>query len=78
MIEAVQALVDAGEAIRPKEPEPVPEPVYSLSQVLKASQEVYRDMPDKDDALVALLAKLLGIPLFEQGALEAIRAQVHG
>lgn len=77
MSEAVQQLVSAAEAARPTEPEPAPEPTYTLSEILKACWEV-KDGTEKDEALVSLVCNLLGIPPFETGSREAVRTQVLG
>lgn len=79
MSESVDKLTEVAEAVRAEEqPQPTPEPVWNLSQILKAMRESRDGSVDGDEMLVSMMCVLLEIPKFDLPSRQAVAAQVLG
>lgn len=54
------------------------DPSFTLTEILEAVFSVRGKTEEGDDALVALVAKLIGIPEYNPDALAAVRTTVLG
>jgi hypothetical protein len=76
MSDALDTLATTAEAIKPKEPEPKPEPTFTLSRLLTEIGAVREVTQTGDEALVMLIARLMDVPLYDENSMEAVRAAV--